>query len=81
MEVLGVSEGMVAIIPPVIHGTEGCRSPYMVPWEHRGEAHFSHPAVEVGAGGLRDWTPVSSDHPGLGRQQGPGHKTPPFWRL
>lgn len=64
--VLGVSEGMMAIIPPIIRGTEGCRGPYEVRREHRGETQLSQPAVEVGCGGLRDWTPVSSDYPGLG---------------
>lgn len=78
--VLRVSEGMMAIIPPIIRGTEGCRGPYEVRWEHR-EAQLSQPAVEVGCGGLRDWTPVSSDDPGLGRQQEPGRETPPSLEL
>lgn len=76
--VLRVSEGMMAIIPPIIRGTEGCRGPYEVRWEHR-EAQLSQPAVEVGCGGLRDWTPVSSDDPGLGETAGtrPGNPALP----
>lgn len=81
VEGLGVSEGVMAIIPPIIHGTEGHRGPYRVLRERRGEARFTQPAVEVGAGELRDWTPVSPDYPGLGRQQGAGHQTPPSWSL
>ena len=77
LEVLGVSAGMMAIIPPILRGVEGCRGPYGVRRARRGEAHFSQPAGEVGAGGLRDWTPVSPDYPGLGRRQGPGHKPAP----
>lgn len=50
VEVLGVSEGMMAIIPTIIRGggDVGVRIQCFRNAQ-RGEAHFSQPAVEVGA--------------------------------